>query len=390
MLGSLEGSSCEPAQTGTDGEAFVRTLRQYILREFFISFVPIVLLLTSFLLFGRTIIEVINRDVPIVAIGRVGVWLIPEVFGYTIPMGFLLACLMSFGRLASDHEILAIRAAGIHILYLCLPINLLGLCISLVLIGMNATFLPHLKHRSKLEAIRMAALYPAYILPEGEWLDVFDDLRLLVERKDPKTNRLFNVKIEKEDEGGRLIIIQAVSAEIRGSLQGRDLQIIMNEVTITQDVDGDEHSIYKGDFRTWKQRLSVEEVMRKEVEFRPGDMNIFELADRVKHYEKYEESERGRDRHQIFRCELHEKFSRPFSVFIFALVGVPLAISARTGGRATSFGFGFVIFAVYYLLMLPGQTLAEDGKIPAYIGMWISNLILASVGLALNKKIATE
>jgi len=367
----------------------VKTLRKYVLGEFFSSFLPIIMLLTSFMLFGKTIVEVVDRDVPVIAIGRVGVWLIPEVLTYTIPMSFLLACLTAFGRLASDREILAMRAAGINIIHLCFPVNILGLILSIILIAMNATFLPHLRHRSLVEAIRMAAVYPAYVIPEGQWLDVFDGLRLHVERKDPRTQRLFNVKIEKEDEKGEIIIIQAVSAEIQGSLEEGDLHIIMNDVTITQDAEG-KQSIYKGDFRTWDQRLSVEQVMKVEKGMRPGDMNIRELLDRVRHYEKYAEIEKGRDRREIFRCELHEKFSRPFSVFIFALVGIPLAIGARTGGRATSFGFSFVIFALYYLLMLPGQTLAEEEKIPAFIGMWLSNLILAGVGLSLYGKIAME
>jgi len=367
----------------------MKTLRRYVLREFFSSFFPMIVLLTNFMLFGKTIVEVVDRDVPIIAIGRVGIWLVPEVLTYTVPMSFLLACLTAFGRLASDREMLAMRAAGINIIFLCLPVNILALLLSLTLVILNSTFLPHLQHKSLVEAIRMAAVYPAHVVPEGEWLDVFDGLRLHVARKDPLTQRLLNVTIEKEQERGRMIIIQAVSAEIQGSLEKGDLHLIMNDVTITQNAEGNE-SIYKGDFRTWDQRLSVKEVMRVKKGLRPGDMNIPELWDRVRHYEKYSAIEKGRERREIFRCKLHEKFSRPFAVFIVTLVGIPLAIGARTGGRATSFGFGFFIIASYYLLMLPGQTLAEEEKIPAFVGMWLSNATLATVGLMLYGKIATE
>ena len=71
-------------------------------------------------------------------------------------------------------------------------------------------------------------------------------------------------------------------------------------------------------------------------------------------------------------------------------MGVPLAIGAMTGGRAKSFAYSFFVFLAYYLLMVPGQTLGEEGTLTPAVGMWLPNIILGCVGIGLYIKIALE
>jgi LPS export ABC transporter permease LptF len=369
----------------------LKILRNYVLSELQAPFIFSMGLLCSFLLFGKAITQILKMDIPLAAVGRVGMWLIPEMLTYAIPMSFLLACLMGFGRLAGDREILAMKASGVNIVRLALPVNAIALGVAFLLLLLSSGPLPRARYRARWEGIRVGAMYPARIIPEGEFIEVFEGLRLYVERKDPEHNRLLHVKIDKQDEKGNKILIQAAYAEIQGSFAENDLRIILNEGSVTEVRADNPGVIHKMDFQKWEETLKLgEDALNPKLHLRPDEMTLLELKHKIANYFNDPEEAGRKNRLNIFRCELHERWTRPFAIFVFALVGVPLAIGGKTGGRTRSFAFSFFVFASYYLLMLPTQTLGEEAKIPPLLAMWIPNLVLSIVGIVLYIRVALE
>jgi lipopolysaccharide export LptBFGC system permease protein LptF len=92
-----------------------------------------------------------------------------------------------------------------------------------------------------------------------------------------------------------------------------------------------------------------------------------ELASKLKH--KRMEARR-------YEVELQKRLSLAFSAFFFALFGVPVGLLLRRGGIGTGFIVGLVFFALFYVLLLAGQNLAESGRLPPWVGMWLPNLVL--------------
>jgi lipopolysaccharide export system permease protein len=84
--------------------------------------------------------------------------------------------------------------------------------------------------------------------------------------------------------------------------------------------------------------------------------------------------------------QLNEKFAFPLSVLIMFLVGVPLGAIIRKGGYSTPIIFGIIIFLIYYIFNMFGKNAAEEAKIPAWIGAWISSIVLLPLGLYLTYK----
>ncbi|MCX5800413.1 MAG: LptF/LptG family permease [Candidatus Eisenbacteria bacterium] len=90
-------------------------------------------------------------------------------------------------------------------------------------------------------------------------------------------------------------------------------------------------------------------------------------------------------RNQInsFRVEIHKKFSIPFACVVFVLVGGPLGMRARKSGLAIGFAsLGFFVF--YYVFLLGGEQLADRRLLPPGIAVWMPNIVLGIVGLALT------
>lgn len=81
--------------------------------------------------------------------------------------------------------------------------------------------------------------------------------------------------------------------------------------------------------------------------------------------------------------ELHKKFSIPFACVVFGILGLPLGIRLRRGGKSLSYIIGLVIFIVYWLFLINGEALGDKGTIPPFLGMWAANMLFGALGVLL-------
>jgi lipopolysaccharide export system permease protein len=87
------------------------------------------------------------------------------------------------------------------------------------------------------------------------------------------------------------------------------------------------------------------------------------------------------------RTEPWRRWSSGFSCLCFVLVGAPLAIRKRTSDLMTTFGLCFgPILLLYYPFFAYGLDRAKSGELPPYT-VWVANLVLATLGLWLIKKV---
>ncbi|MEI7816060.1 MAG: LptF/LptG family permease [Desulfuromonadales bacterium] len=102
-----------------------RILSFYIIREISSLFLLGITIFTMVLLMGRLISLtdlVVSRGVPLADVSRMILYLIPSFLVFTIPMAFLLAVLLAFGRLSADNEIVVIKASGISLFQVMPPV----------------------------------------------------------------------------------------------------------------------------------------------------------------------------------------------------------------------------------------------------------------------------
>jgi len=84
-----------------------------------------------------------------------------------------------------------------------------------------------------------------------------------------------------------------------------------------------------------------------------------------------------------FDIELHRRLALPACCLVLALVGIPLGLSAKKGGKSTGFILTIMLVFVYYFLSLTGVALARQGRVSPAVGVWMANVIffLAGAGL---------
>jgi lipopolysaccharide export system permease protein len=77
--------------------------------------------------------------------------------------------------------------------------------------------------------------------------------------------------------------------------------------------------------------------------------------------------------------EMASKFTVPFATMLFALLGISLGLKPARGGHSERFGVSVALFFVYYSLMRVGETLAQRGKLNAWVAMSIPDLVFMAL-----------
>jgi lipopolysaccharide export system permease protein len=91
-------------------------------------------------------------------------------------------------------------------------------------------------------------------------------------------------------------------------------------------------------------------------------------------------AQRARNRYEI---EIHKKFSLAAACVIFVIIGAPIAVRFPRGGVGLVIGVSLLVFALYYVGLIGGESLANEGIIPPFWAMWGTNVILTFVGVIL-------
>jgi lipopolysaccharide export system permease protein len=87
-------------------------------------------------------------------------------------------------------------------------------------------------------------------------------------------------------------------------------------------------------------------------------------------------------REWVYLVELHKKGSIALACIVFVLVGVPLALRFPRGGMGLVLGAGMAVFAVYYVGLIAGESLANRLVISPFLAMYASNILMGLLGLA--------
>jgi len=91
-----------------------------------------------------------------------------------------------------------------------------------------------------------------------------------------------------------------------------------------------------------------------------------------------------------YGVEIHKKFALAVACFVFVLLGAPIALRFPRGGVGLTIGVSLFVFALYYICLIAGESIAKRGLMPAVVSMWMANVIFSLVALWLLAKMGKE
>ena len=362
----------------------MKILRNYFLKEFIGPLFLALGVLTFVMMLGNLIKIadlIINKGVNIVSVAKLFLFMMPYLLTYTLPIAALAAVLLSLGRLSSDNEIVAIRASGVNLFSLILPLLVLGLILSLVLVVFNDRVIPYAHYASRKTLIEVGIKNPAAALEPGVFINSFDKYILFIYRIDG--NKLTNVRIyepQGDDKPTRTIV--AKHGEFIAIPEKKTVKLKLSNGTSDEPDPQNPTNFYKLNFKTYFMTLNLTQAQSgRPIEKKPRDMTINELKSEIKKLRK-----EGVDPTPLV-TQIHEKIALAFSCFVFILLGSSLAIITRRREKSINFGLAFLIVGIYYLLLMGAEAVSMQGRVDAPLAMWMPNIVFGIIGAILTYRL---
>jgi LPS export ABC transporter permease LptG len=392
----------------------MKTLTRYILKEMigptllgFAFYTSLILMQRLFDMAGL----IIRRSLSGAIVGKLLMLSLPHIIVLTLPMSLLFGVLIAVGRLSSDSEIIAMRALGISTRFIYRPVFIFSFVMFLANLYLINMVMP--RGNTMLTEVR-AELLTSTVEKDVKprvFYDEYENLMIYVDDIDRATGQWRGVfladnrstrpsdattpaEIVKEasesasdgaaaalsQRGGQRIVI-AESGNL-SVLKSSD-QVWMNlQKAETHGWDprrGDRYDVNKND----AQRLLVADTRSKPdadltIARSLREMDLRELLAESKNLKRIDAR-----LYNLAWVEIHKKFAIPFACIAFGILGLPLGITNRRGGKSSGFSLSLGIILFYYVMINNGEQLAEAGTVSPAVGMWGANVILLTLGISL-------
>jgi lipopolysaccharide export system permease protein len=305
-------------------------------------------------------------------------FMVPAIVSQILPAAVLLASLVTCGHLSRHSEITALKANGISLYRIAVPILTIAALTSLLVFFLSEWVTPHTNGRA--ENIRLVEVQKQQSLGSFKQDQIWYrgqkgiyNFRLF----DAQTSTLQGITIHYLDR--QMNLTMRLDAEKGEWKEGRWL---FHNVLITRFSDG----AFPALSRVKQQTVDLPEspsdfqVIQKGAEM----MGYFEL----KRYIRKLRSE-GYDATR-YVVDLHGKIAFPLVSIILAVIGVSFSLrSERSGGIAQGIGAGLVIGFSYWLVYAFGMSLGRSGTLPPFIAAWFANILFCIASAILVPRVKT-
>ena len=481
----------------------MRILARYVLKEHAGPLVFALTTLTSLLLLNyiaKQFGQLVGKGLPWSVIGEFFLLSVPFTVAMTFPMAVLVSTLYAFSRLAAENEITAMKASGISLRRVMVPVLFGAGAIALGMLLFNDQVLPRSNHRLRKLQSDIARKKPTFALRE----QVINEVQpgrffLRTSHLDESTNRMREVTIYDLSNPQARRTIYADSGDMGLSKDYRDLELTlyngwMQELPKDQPgqlnrlfyhidrirVRGVGNTLERSESDTYKsdREMSICEMHREfldahrgrararaelertlstaardltsdvpaerppveldttsqpvtlgriycatlaglsrivgatpEAQAAPSQPGAQQRAATTPRLDvprpqgrtaipteavtgalhgtraRIEDSQRQMD---AFSVEIEKKFALAAACIVFVLMGAPIALRFPRGGVGLVIGVSLIVFAVYYVGLIGGESLANRSILPPFWAMWMANLIFLGVAIVLLAQMGRE
>jgi LPS export ABC transporter permease LptG len=305
-------------------------------------------------------------------------------------MAFLLGILLAFGRLASESELVAMRASGISPLRLLRPVLALCALTTGITFYVNAVALPDANqaYREHVFALAVSKAKGA-VRPRVFTDDLVPNMVVFISDISAETGQWKSILIKDVRRPAKPSLILARTGRLVIDKDARRVSLGL-EQGVLHDLNPAEPDRYDQQrFGSMIEPLNFDEFFPK-LPLAKGDreMRLYELEGQV---EKLRAEGKPPKDYARFLVEWHKKFAIATACLVFGLLGLGLSLGSKKEARSAAFGLSIVVIFIYYVMIRMGEQAGDTGLMPPFLAMWGANLVLGGVAvvlIALNHKAA--
>jgi lipopolysaccharide export system permease protein len=327
-------------------------LHRYLLREAATAWLAVTVILLSIMLATR-----FARFLSMAASGKLPKELLLEVVWLSstqyliilIPVSLLLAIMLSLGRLYKDQEMAAMTACGAGQIYR--PFILLAVMLSMLAGALSFSIGPWAGRRADFLVEDARWLIQFNPFEPGQFREVGGGYGVFYTDRVSKTGEELGLVFAQIRERGTVSIVTAREGRQKMGVGGEREVELLDGFRYVGHAGGAEFDVVGfGSFQT--------RVRPPEFIYRSDERKLKRTA------------ELRRSVDLADRAELHWRLSVPISVFLLALMAVPLSHLQPRQGRYAKLVLGIVVYLVYSNLLGLGQAWIGNAVLPEGVGLW--------------------
>lgn len=324
----------------------------------------------------------VDQGLPATLVLTVLLLSLPQFMAYAFPTSVLLATLLTYSRLSSDSELIALRSCGVSIYRLVLP----GIVLSFVITGLTFAFNEYVVPAANYQATLTLEKALNQEKPSFKERNIFYREYGLVEQANGTQENMLK----------RLFYAQKFDGE---QMQGLTI-LDWSQKGLNQIVTADS-AVWNFAQSTWDffngtiYLIAPDASYRNIVRFEHQQLQLprtpLDLANKGRDYDEMNIAQ-ARERLKLERLSgdeadirkllirIQQKIALPFACVVFGLVGGALGNSPQRTNKATGFGVSVLVIFIYYMLMAIGDALGLSNYLPPVVAAWLPNLLGFSVG----------
>jgi LPS export ABC transporter permease LptF/LPS export ABC transporter permease LptG len=325
----------------------------------------------------RILEAVVRNSAPLPSVAEIFFLTLPAALKVTIPMGVLVGILLGLSRMAADSEVTAMRASGVSVRKFLKIISLFGVAAWILALINTVVVEPRSAAALARLQLKLAATQISFEVQPRVFYEGFKNHVLYVEDVSSASGaaiwkNVFDADISTPGAPKITIAKEAVvSAAGNDSIR---LHLINGETHDTNSRTPDEYTITR--FDETDIAISLPPVEKPAQEAVP----VAQLSTPELYRQKYN---RNKEFARWYWIEFNRRLALPTACLVLVLIGIPLGLSAKKGGKGAGFVLTIVLVFIYYFVSIIGVSLARGGKISPVLGVWMANIIFALIGLVL-------
>ncbi|MGE0407482.1 MAG: LptF/LptG family permease, partial [Candidatus Korobacteraceae bacterium] len=383
--GSRAPATAEASVAAVKSARFPLILDDYVLRNF-VGYLGMILgsflvLLLVFTLF-ELLRDILQNSVPFSMIGAYLLHVTPFFVYQTSHLCVLLAVLVTFGIMQKSNEVTAMKATGISIYRIVLPVLVIAAAMAGGLFAFDQFYLPYTNKRQ--DALRNQIKgKPAqtYLRPDRKWIVGERNTIWYYEFFDPQQNRFANISVFELDPESFELRSRILAT---GAHWESGLRKWVFEQGWERKFRGAAIERYRPfEVATFEQVVENPEYFKKEIK-QSSEMSYAELRQYISELQQSGFDVTG------LRVQLQKKFAFPLMTLVMAILAVPFALrGGRRGGALAGVATAIGIAVMYIVISGLFEAMGNANQLPPVLAAWSPDLLFALTGGYLILKVPT-
>jgi len=353
---------------------------KYILKKLIAVFLLTVMFFTAILFIFNVfrIARHVAAGLQISLVLKLFFYLVPSLIGFSIPFAALVACLLVYGRLSGQNEILALRASGVSLYRTASAMVMLGIGTFLLSVFVFAIVSPKGKFAVRKLRTELGSINPLFLFEPGEWITISGYSFYLEKRHG---NRLTDVQISHEDEEGIWTEVLAERATMEHQQESGTLCLTLHDVTSTMRKLGGEE-LWKEKARSMVIKFDLASIMERiEIRKEEDEMTFRELLARTKLARELREDS------SLYTTEFNKRLVFCFACLSFAMIGAPLGMRIHRGEKTVGVSIGLALAMSFYTVVMFAERLRKNLAVHPQLLMWLPNVALVVLAILFFRKV---